>query len=246
LYYNNIHTFHIGLSEIGGGVMSKNVLENKVVIVTGAGSGLGKETALLLGNEGAKVVACDRFAHKIEVLKRECERYQGKVLALTADVSKEDQVKALVDQTLSVFGRIDILINNAAVFENFLIADTTIDSWNYQLTNNLTSAFLMSRECIPQMRKQRAGKIINISSSLAKSGGAGFGAYSASKAALETFSYTLDEEESQNGIVVNIVNPGVMKTDMQTTGVDPAYVARKLLRFVAEHDRHAGKVIDLD
>ncbi len=229
---------------MGVGAMSRAV-ENKVVIVTGAGSGLGKETARLFLGKGAHVVACDFSEHKIRTLQSEWEEDHKHVLAVIADVSKEQDVKALLDQALSRFGRIDILINNAAVFENILIADTTLDSWNYQFTNNVTSAFLMSRECIPYMRRQKSGIIVNISSSLAKTGGAGFAAYSASKAALETFTFALDEEESRNGIIANVVNPGVMRTDMQTTGADPAHVAKKLLKFVAEHDRCAGKAIDL-
>jgi 3-oxoacyl-[acyl-carrier protein] reductase len=106
--------------------MSK--LQGKVVLVTGAGTGLGKETALLFAREGAAVVICGRRNHKIQEVKEEILQIGGTVLDIHADVSREIDVDRLISATLSEFGRIDILINNAAVFENKTIAETDLDS----------------------------------------------------------------------------------------------------------------------
>lgn len=168
------------------------------------------------------------------------------VLAFTADVSREDDVKLVVDTTYASFGRIDILINNAAVYENFYISNMALESWNYHMNNNTTSVFLMTKACIPIMRKQKSGKVINLTSSLAKSSAAGFGAYSASKAALEMITYAVDEEESRNKIVITAFDPGVMKTGLQATGADPASIAPSLLKLATADNRYAGKVINLD
>lgn len=224
--------------------MSK--LNDLVVIITGAGTGLGKDLALLFAKEGANVVGCGRRKEKIQQLERELQAYPGQVLALSADVSQEQEVKSLVDKAVSRFGRIDVLINNAAVFENSSILETSLESWNYHFQNNVTSTFLMTRECIPVMRKQRSGQIINFTSGLAKTGANGFGAYSASKAAIEAFTYSIDEEERRNGIHAHVINPGVMKTNMQAIGTDPKRVAGKLIRFVTEAPVPEGKVIQLD
>ncbi len=151
------------------------LLEGKVIVITGAGSGLGKETALLFAKEGAKLAICGRHADKMDLVGQELGNSES-IFVATADVSREGEVQQFIQATLAKFGRIDVLINNAAVFESYHIADTTLDSWNYHLNNNVTSAFLMTRECIPAMRDQKSGKIISITSSLAFTGAAGFGA----------------------------------------------------------------------
>jgi len=222
------------------------VLENKVVVVTGAGSGLGKDTAILFAREGAYVAACDVVETKVDALREDLADFAEQVLVVKADVSKEKDVRQLIQEAYAKFGRIDIVINNAATFENYLISETTIESWNSQFENNVTSVFLMTKECLPIMRKQKSGQFLNITTSLAQTGGAGFGPYSASKAALETLSYTVQEEEGRYGIQVHVINPGVMRSDMQTTGADPALVASKLVEFSKQNNRHVAKVVHLD
>lgn len=221
-------------------------LQDQVVLITGAGTGLGKELALQLAKEGAKLVVCGRRPAKLAELEEELADYAGQIVAIQADVSHEDEVKTLVHEAVSRFGRIDVLINTAAVFANSSVAESSLEEWNYQINNNLTGTFLMSREVIPQMRKQKEGKILNFTSGIAKTGADGFGGYSASKAAIEALTYSIDEEERRNGIYAYVINPGSMKTNMQATGVDPARVATQLVNFIQSRVEPTGKVLQLD
>ncbi|MEW9670378.1 SDR family NAD(P)-dependent oxidoreductase [Ammoniphilus sp. 3BR4] len=223
-----------------------SALNEQVVLITGAGTGLGKELALQLAKEGAKLVVCGRRPTKLTELERELEEYSNHIVAIPADVSHENEVKTLVHEAISRFGRVDVLINTAAVFANSTVADSSLEEWNYQITNNLTGTFLMSREVIPQMRKQKQGQIINFTSGIAKTGADGFGGYSASKAAIEALTYSIDEEERRNGIYAYVINPGSMKTNMQATGVDPAHVAEQLVKFLQNRVKPTGKVLQLE
>lgn len=209
-------------------------MDNQVVVITGAFSGLGFQTALAFAKRGVKLAICGRSKVDIKpVLESLLEiTTEEKVLVEFADVSEESQVKEFVNSIYNKFGRIDVLINNAAVFEQYIVADTPLHSWNYHFENNLNTVFLMMRECIPLMRSQKDGKIINITSSLTKEGAAGFGAYSASKAAVETLTFSVEDEEYKNGIKVYLFNPGVMKSGFSTQGEDPANIAPSLVEFV--------------
>lgn len=222
------------------------LLNDQVVIVTGAGSGLGRELALLFAREGAKVAICGRRMDKLNALLEEMAEYKENIVSMVADASKEADVQKFIAAIVEKFGRIDALINNAAVFESYYIADTSLESWNYQFNNNVTSAFLMTRECIPVMRKQKSGRIINMTSSLAKTGAAGFGPYSLNKAALEILTTTCDEEESSNGLIIHAFNPGVMRSGLQGTGADPATIAPYVVELLTTDNRYAGQVIDVE
>jgi 3-oxoacyl-[acyl-carrier protein] reductase len=221
-------------------------LNNKVVIITGGGSGLGKEAATAFAKAGAKVVICGRRLNKIQEVEQTMRTYTNDILALKADVSVEKDVQELIKMAVAKFGRVDILLNNAAVFENYPIADTTLDSWAYHIENNVTSVFLMMKEIIPVMRNQKSGTIINITSGLARDGAAGFGAYSASKAAVETLTYSVNEEEFKHGIRTFVFNPGVMKTELQAMGDDPATIAPYLLELSKLDASFSGKLINIE
>ncbi|MDX8360791.1 SDR family oxidoreductase [Cytobacillus sp. IB215316] len=222
-------------------------INGKVVIITGAGSGLGKETAIAFAKCGANVVICGREYAKLEEVERYItSQYNVKVLPIRADVSSQSDVRMLIQAATAKFERIDILINNAAVFEQYHIFESPLDSWEYQITNNATSVFLMIRECLPVMRSQKSGQIINITSGLAKEGAAGFGAYAASKAAIEALSYTVDDEEHKNGITSHVFNPGAMKTNLVTTGDDPANIAPYLVKLAQWQSSSEKKVLHVD
>ncbi|WP_426449224.1 SDR family NAD(P)-dependent oxidoreductase [Paenibacillus sp. S-38] len=203
------------------------------VIVTGAGSGLGRAAALGLAAEGANVVLCGRRAGKVEAAAAEIREAGGSALALRADISREEDVRRIVAAALETFGRIDALINNAAVFEAGRVADTTLAEWNEQIAVNLTGAFLMTREVIPVMRRQGGGRIVSITSSLAANGAGGFAAYAASKAGLESLTRTTAEEESGSRIIANLYDPGTIKTEMHATGRDPFQVAHEIVALAA-------------
>ncbi|MFC0270831.1 SDR family NAD(P)-dependent oxidoreductase [Metabacillus herbersteinensis] len=222
-------------------------LQRKVAIITGAGSGLGKETALAFAKDGTNIVICGRNYSKLEEVENLIkDKYAVEVLPIRADVSSEADVKVLVQATLAKFKGIDILINNAAVFQQYRILDSPLDSWDYQFNNNATSVFLMMRECIPIMRAQRSGKIINITSGLVREGAAGFGAYAASKAAVEALTFSVQDEEHKNGIQVALFNPGVMSTNLATIGDDPANVAPYLVEIAQSKAKNKKRVMQLE
>lgn len=205
----------------------------KTVIVTGAGTGLGRAAAQRFASEGANVTLVGRRAGKLNETLALISEAGGKAIAVQADVSLEADVKRIVKETVEAFGRIDILLNNAAVVDINPLIETPLDVWNTQISINLTGAFLMTRETIPYMRKQKFGRIVNVTSGLATNGAGGYAAYSASKAALESLTRTTTDEESEYGITALLFNPGTIRSEMHATGQEPAAVLPKLLQLLA-------------
>ena len=190
-------------------------LADKVAIITGGGRGIGRAIALSFAKEGASVVVSARTAPEIEEVAREVEKLGRRSLALEADVSREESVENMIDQTLKAFGRVDILVNNAGTnlpYRN--VVDMTLVEWNRVLEVNLTGSFLCSRAVLPTMIRQHSGKIINISSIGARYGAAGRSPYRSSKAALLQLTYCLAAEVKKHGIDVNAVCPGPTDTQM--------------------------------
>ena len=184
-------------------------------MITGGGRGIGRAIALSFASEGASVVVSGRTSPEIEEVAREVEKQGQKSLALQADVSREEDVKNMIGETVKVFERVDILVNNAGTnlpYRN--VMDLTLVEWNRVLEVNLTGPFLCCRAVLPTMIQQRSGKIINISSIGARYGAAGRSPYRSSKAALLQFTYCLAAEVKQYGIDVNAVCPGPTETRM--------------------------------
>jgi 3-oxoacyl-[acyl-carrier protein] reductase len=217
----------------------------KVALITGSGSGLGEAAAISFAKEGIAVVLNGRRKEKIEQVKQKIEQNGGEAIAIQADVSSEQDVIRLTDEIVKTYGRIDILINNAGVFQPGLLIETTLEDWNEQIQSNLTGAFLVTRACLPLMRAQSYGRIVNITSSLAQNGAGGYAAYSASKAGLESLTRTAAEEEGSHNILVNLFSPGTLKTEMHATGRDPYSVIPQLWEL-ATLPKHgcSGKLLE--
>ncbi|QGQ97244.1 SDR family oxidoreductase [Paenibacillus psychroresistens] len=188
-------------------------LKGKVAIISGAGSGIGEATAKLFASLGAKVVIADwneaeanRVANEINLL----DSVEGKALAVKTDVSSEQQVKLLVQETLTVFGAIDILFNNAAVVLPKELEDITEVEWTRTLDINLKSVYLMIKYCIPEIRKSR-GSIVNMSSLSGLLGQKQNPVYSATKGAIIAMTKALALDYAKDGVRVNCICPaGVM------------------------------------
>lgn len=213
--------------------MAKGSLEGKAALISGAGTGLGRATAVAFAREGAKVALIGRRAGKLEETAAEVRAAGGQALVLPADVSDEEQVNRAVAAALAMFGKIDVLVNNAAIFEPNAAADTTLADWTRQLAVNLTGPLLLAKAVLPSMRTKHYGRIVNITSSMAWNGAGGYAAYGASKAGLESLTRTLADEEQNNGILVNAFNPGTVRSEMHATGKDPAQVAPQLVRLAS-------------
>src|SRR5215469_16902442 len=155
-------------------------LQDKVAVVTGASQGIGRETALALARAGAKVVVAARNEEKLTTLVSEILAARGEAFALKMDVADAEQVKAGLKQVVEKYGRLDILVNNAAVTRDGLAMRMKKDDWDTVLQTNLTGAHLCIQQVLPVMMKARAGRIINISSVVAESGNAGQANYVAS------------------------------------------------------------------
>lgn len=209
------------------------ILLEKVAVVTGAGSGLGRVTALRFAEEGATVILCGRRLGKLEETARLIGAAGGRAQVLRLDISSERDGLRMAEFVRTAYGRIDLLINNASVVELGSVADTSLDSWNYQISVNLTGTFLMTKACLPHMRERRYGRIVNITSSLADNGAGGYAAYGVSKAGLETLTRTVAEEESNFGILTNMYNPGALRTEMHATGQDPATAVPDILALAS-------------
>ena len=230
-------------------------LAGKVAMITGGGRGIGRVLSLLFAREGASIVISARTRSEIEEVAREVEKLGQKSLAIQADVSKEEDVKKMIGETLKVFKRVDILVNNAATnLPDRNVVDLTLAEWNRVFEVNLTGPFLCCRAVLPTMIQQRSGKIINISSVGARYAGAGRSPYRTSKLALLQFTYCLAAEVKQYGIDVNAICPGPTETRMMEqigrkglypTLMDPEEIAEIAL-FLASPQSSAitGTAID--
>jgi 3-oxoacyl-[acyl-carrier protein] reductase len=189
-------------------------LKDKVVVVTGGGHGIGKAYGLGFGGAGAQVVAADIDAPAAEkVAGRVTGETGANSLAVKVDVSDEESTRQMARATVDRFGRIDVLINNAAVFATIPMNRGTIDSidpneWDHMMAVNLKGLFFCCRAVLPTMRKQKSGKIVNISSSTALSGSPGRIHYVTSKAGVIGFTRSLAREVGGDNIQVNAIAPG--------------------------------------
>jgi 3-oxoacyl-[acyl-carrier protein] reductase len=189
-------------------------LKDKVALVTGASQGIGRATALALAEAGAKVAVAARSADKLASLVGEIESRGGEGLAVTMDVADAAQVKAGFQQVLAKFGRLDILVNNAAITRDTLALRMKLEDWDAVLRTNLTGAYLCVQQALGAMLKQRSGRIINLSSVVAETGNAGQANYVASKAGLIGLTRAIAVEVASRSITVNAVAPGFIETPM--------------------------------
>ena len=205
-------------------------LKDKIAIVTGAARGMGRQIAFAMASEGADVSLCDLNFEKLKEVKEKIEKNSRQALITKTDVSKEPQVKRLVKRTIEHFGRIDILVNNAAICKMVPILKITAEEWDKVMAVNLKSVFLLSKEVFAIMKKKGSGKIINIASAAAKLGCIAAGAhYSASKAGVICFTKSLALQAAPFKINVNCVCPGPIKTEMTDawgTDVNRAFAAQ--------------------
>lgn len=190
-------------------------LVNKVAIVTGAGRGIGKAIAIALAREGANIIAIDIDIQTVEEVAREIKFLDRQALAIQVDVSDSKEVNRMVQSVLKKFKRVDILVNNAAIIKRGSIEDLTEEDWDRVMDVNLKGAFNCAKAVVGTMKKQRYGKIVNISSIAGKIGDlASAPCYGASKAGMACLAKSLARELASYGINANVVAPHAIETDM--------------------------------
>jgi len=189
-------------------------LKDKVAIITGGGTGIGKAISLAFANEGAAVVVAARNFSRLEEVAKDIKSRGGKAKAIQTDISDHGQVKRMVAQTIDEFGQIDILVNNAAraTFNNADVVDMNLDEWHDSLAINLTGSMFCSKEVLKYMIPRKSGNIINISSVAGISGVPKESPYAASKWGVIGFTETLAIEAGKFGIRVNCISPGATRT----------------------------------
>jgi NAD(P)-dependent dehydrogenase (short-subunit alcohol dehydrogenase family) len=189
-------------------------LRDKVAIVTGGGTGIGKAISLALSNEGAALVLAARNSSRLEEAARDIKSRGGSAKAIQTDISDREQVKRMVTQTIKDFGRVDVLVNNAArgTFNDADVADMDLKEWHDSLAINLTGTMLCCKEVLKQMIPLKRGNIINISSVAGISGVPRESPYAASKWGVIGLTETLAIEAGRFGIRVNCISPGATRT----------------------------------
>jgi Dehydrogenases with different specificities (related to short-chain alcohol dehydrogenases) len=188
-------------------------VQNRVALVTGSGSGLGEATAMMLAQNGAKVVVNDVVPEKVDQVVEKIKAVGGEVMGVVADISKKDQAQAMAKQIVERFGRIDILVNNAGISRDKGLLKLTEEDWDIVLNVNLKGPFLLTQAVVPFMKEQKFGRIVNIASR-AYLGWPTQANYSASKGGLVSFSRSMALELAKSQITVNCIAPGLIQTPL--------------------------------
>jgi len=200
--------------------MSNNI-EGKVVVITGASSGLGEATARLLSAQGARVVLGARRVNRIQSLANELTANGGKALAITTDVTHYDQVKRLVDAAVQTYGRIDVMINNAGLMLHSPLERLKVDDWNRTIDVNIKGVLYGIAAALPYMRQQKAGHIINVSSVAGHKVRPGSAVYAATKHAVRVISEGLRQEVKPYNIRTTVISPGAVATELPNSVTEP-------------------------
>ena len=187
-------------------------LKEKVALVTGAASGIGRATAMLFGQEGAKVMCADVNGEGAERVANQIADSGGEAASVKADVSREAEVQGMIKETVERWGRIDILYNNAGIGTGGPVTQVQEEEWDRTIDTNLKGVFLGCKHAIPEMLKQGGGVIVNTASDAGLRGTAWLSAYCASKGGVVLLTKSLAVEWAQQGIRVNCVCPGVIRT----------------------------------
>ncbi len=191
-----------------------NNIEGKVVVITGASSGLGEATARMLSAEGAAVVLGARRVDRIEALAKELSDAGGKALALQTDVTRAADVQRLVDAAVEKFGRIDVLVNNAGLMPSSPLERLKIADWDRMIDVNIKGVLYGIAAALPHMKAQKGGHIVNVSSVAGHKVRAGTAVYSATKHAVRVLTEGLRQEVKPYDIRTTIVSPGAVATEL--------------------------------
>lgn len=225
-------------------------LKGKVIIITGAKSGIGLATAIRFASEGAKVVVADiKDAHQevSEITGRGAE-----ALFVQVDVSNGSQVAALIEKTLAAFGRLDVLVNNAGIELTKKVTETTEAEWEHLMNVNLKGVFLCSKAAIPVMQRNGGGVIVNVASELGLVGGSEIAAYSASKGGVVQLTKAMAIDHAGDGIRVNCVAPGPVLTPLLEAIIEnssnpeqerQSIVGKTLLKRLARPEEMANVIV---
>jgi 3-oxoacyl-[acyl-carrier protein] reductase len=203
-------------------------LEGQVALVTGASRGIGRAIALVFARAGAKVALAARDEELLKQVADEIEGSGGEALICPMEVTDPKAVNSTVGKILETFGRLDILVNNAGIAQVGPLEDVSLEDWQAVMDVNLMGPFLCCKAVVPVMKEQRYGRIINMSSVAAHTGGvAGASNYATSKGGLISFGKTLTRDLAPYGITVNAIAPGQIETDMGRVS-DPARMEKVL------------------
>ena len=229
-------------------------LKDKVCIVTGGGSGIGRATCLLFASEGARLVVADKRGTAARAVAGECAGKGGEAIAVQADVTKTDDVKRLMEAAVKQFGRLDVLINNAGYGIAATMLETDEDAWDALMAVNVRGVFLCSKYAIPVMKANGGGTIVNTASVGASVGVANRAAYCASKGAVAALTRAIAIDHAGDGIRCNAIAPGTIDTpyfnEILRQSADPvktraALAARQLLGRMGTPEEIAAGILFL-
>jgi len=210
-----------------------NNIEGKVIVITGASSGLGEASARLLASQGACVVLGARRVDRIQSLATELTGGGGNAIAVATDVTDCEQVGRFVDAAVQAYGRIDVMINNAGLMPQAPLERLRIDEWDRMVDVNIKGVLYGIAAALPHMQRQKAGHIINVSSVAGHKVGPGYAVYAATKHAVRALSEGLRQEVKPYNIRTTVISPGAVATELPNSVTDPD-AAERIRTFYAE------------
>jgi meso-butanediol dehydrogenase / (S,S)-butanediol dehydrogenase / diacetyl reductase len=229
-------------------------LAQKVCVITGAGSGIGRATALLFAEEGARLIVADKLADRAQAVAGECAGRGAEAIAVAADVAKSAHAKRIIASAVERFGRLDVLVNNAGYGITGSVVETDEEAWEALMAVNVRGVFLCSKHAIPVMQANGGGSIVNTASVVASVGIANRAAYCASKGAVAALTRAMAVDHVGDGIRCNAIAPGTIDTpyfdEILKNSPDPAatrkaLAARQLLGRLGTPEEIAAGILFL-